>query len=152
MSIDDPRYKIRTLLSASITDANLTRDDDATELTWISFYAPYTIPLPKIFLEKNVDLIFTVADAEHVETTLGVSHVAEHVVTIYAIDKYSGGTKIITASLVLWKATKELRSVFKENPWGSLRSFVEDHIETEDVGTTIIWGKPCRIQYKTYSA
>jgi hypothetical protein len=150
--LTDPRTSIKTLLAAQITDANLTRDDDATELSWISVFGPYEEHLTRVFFDKSVDLIFVIDDAVRVTTTLGVSHVGEYPVTPYAIDKYdSSGTRIITATLVLWKATEELRRVFLENPWGSLRTLTEDRAEPHDFGGTKVWSKPCLIEYKTYS-
>jgi len=150
--LSDPRSSIKSLLEAQITDANLTRDDDATLLSWIAIFGPYEEHLTKVFFDKSVDLIFTIDDATTATTTLGVSHIGEYPVIPYAIDKYnSSGTRIITATLVLWKATKELRRVFLENPWGSLRALKEDRVEVHDFGDTRVWSKPCWIEYKTYS-
>lgn len=149
----DPRTSIKTLLAAQIVAANLTEDDDATQLSWVSMFAPYHIPLTRVFHDKAVDLIFTIEDTHSASTTLGVSHLGRFKVTAHAIDKYNtSGTQIITATLVLWKATKELRRVFKENPWGSLRSLTEDHIEVVELGDMKVWSKPHEIEYKTYSA
>ncbi|MDH5786975.1 MAG: hypothetical protein OEZ40_01605 [Candidatus Bathyarchaeota archaeon] len=148
----DPRASIKTLLDASITDANLTRDDAATELKWICMYGPCDVPLDRLFNEKGLDLIFTIEDSTSAITTLGVSHIGSFPVKAWAVDKYSGDAKIITAALVLWKATKELRSVFLANPWGSLRSLKEDSVEVHDLGSTRVWSKNHEIEYKTYSA
>lgn len=148
----DPRSSIKSLLEDEITTSNLTQDDDSTLLYWHTIYEPYTMHLPRLFLDKNNDLIFTISDADTAETVLGVSHRGVYTVTPHAIDKYdSDGTKIITATLVLVKAVDELRSVFKANPWGSLRSLTEDRIEVHDFGDVQVWSKPCRIEYKTYS-
>jgi hypothetical protein len=149
----DPRTSIKTLLDAEITDANLTEDDDTTELDWHTVFAPYHIPLTRLFHDKRLDLIFTIEDADPATTELGVSHLGVYTVTAHAIDKYdNNGAKVITATLVLWKATEELRSVFLANPWGSLRSLTEDRGVPHNVGGEIVWSKPHKIEYQTYSA
>ena len=150
--MSDPRASIKSLLVSKIVDANLTRNDGKTLLTWHSLYGPYTARLNRLFHDKGLDLMFVISDAEPASTRLGVSHLGVYPVTPYAIDKYdSNGTQTITATLVLWKAVKELRRIFRENPWGSLRGLIEDRIEVHDFGDVQVWSKPCRIEYKTYS-
>lgn len=151
MSATDPRSSIKSLLDAQITSGNLTRDDDSTLLKWHVLYGPYDMHLNRLFTEKGIDLLFILDDAVSVETVLGIGHRGLYPVTPYAIDKRVAGTKIITATLVLWKAVQELRSVFLANPWGSLRSLTEEEVKVHTFGHTQIWSKPCRIEYKTYS-
>lgn len=148
----DPRSSIKTLLDAELSSVDLTWDDDFTVLTWHVMYEPTILGLDRFFLDKQLDLIFTISDSVSTETVLGVSHRGHYRVTPFAIDKYDvNADKIITASLVLWKAVEELRRVFKENPWGSMRSLIEDKVEVHDFGDVQVWSKPCTVEYKTYS-
>ena len=151
--MSDPRATIKTLLSEEVINANLTKDDDATELAWHVLYEPNLADLPALFHDKKIDLFFGIKDAGPCSTRYSCSHTGLYGVTPYAIDKFdSGGKRVITATVVLWKALKELRRVFKANPWGSLRNLVDDKIEVHDFGDTQVWSKPCQIEYKTYTS
>jgi hypothetical protein len=143
----DIRYDIRVMMDAYITDGNITEDDGTTQASWVSMFERDDLRLTQVFLTKNVDVVFTVGEADSITSQLGVAFLGKYPITAFAVDKEG-----LTATTVNDKAVKEIRKIFKENPVGSMRGYSEERAEPHVLGSTTIWSKRVLIDYETFNA
>ena len=137
---EDARYRTRFYLSSYILDANLTKDDDATEVDWISQYTYPPYPLKRIFFEpKNVDLIFNIdtpVTTPRLDFDGSIIGYNEKVpILIQCVTKQG-----ITGNKLRWKADAELRRVVETYPLGSYRSISRAEPFDTRMGNWIIYG------------
>jgi hypothetical protein len=142
----DPRYRHKTYLDSYITDGNLKEDNGSTNVTWRSCFdgAPY--PFSKIFLTKNIDLVFSISK-EDAKPRLNYEHYPyafdETVsITVYAVNK-SG----ITATNLIEQAEQEIRHVVTDHPLGSIRSIESITHKPVDLGSTTLYSTTVKIKY-----
>lgn len=143
---EDARYRTKYYLDDKLDNANLTEDDDATEVSFIVAYADPNYPLVRVFEEKWIDLIFCVGTPESVALPVGAGY-EEHVpITVWCIDKTG-----ITGTKLRWKAEAELRRVAETYPSGSLRTLNRLSDNKQNLGSTILYSVNYIMRYTRFS-
>jgi len=151
--VDDPRYRTRDFLegwtnpATALNNANLTKDDDSTPVSFITAFGSPDYPLTKVFLTKGVDLIFSVGDVTSTPL-VGYDKKAygydESVpVTVSAIDKAG-----ITGEKLRWKAEAELRRIVEEYPTGSERGLETSTPAEKKLGSTVLYQQTFTLNYR----
>jgi len=121
----DARYNTNVFLTdgtKGIQSANITKDDGATQATWIVAFGYPSYPIERVFNgTKNVDIVFSI-DMPETFPLLGASfsprgYQEEVPIEISCIKKQG-----IDGNKMLWKGIAELRRIIENNPTGSLRT------------------------------
>lgn len=144
--VDDPRYRTKDYLETYLTAGNLTKDDDATNVSFIVAFGEPDYPITKVFLTKGVDLVFSIGDPESTplmdydRSAYGYSEKVP--ITVTAIDKTG-----ITGEKLRWKAEAELRRVVEVNPTGSQRSLEAMRPNEVKLGSTTLYQQTYVLRY-----
>jgi len=145
----DARYRTKDWLETYIDNANLTKDDDATQASFIVMYDMKDqpqYPLTRVFKDKAIDLVFAIDDpaTEPLLDSEGEPHhyFEKIPITTCCIDKTG-----ITGVKLQWKANQELRTVAKEHPLGSRRELNLISKDTENLGSTILYKSKFMLSY-----
>ena len=147
MPAEDARYRTKVYLDTYITDANLTEDDDTTEVTWISAFGKPKYSIVRVFTDKEVDLIFSIEEPvstplmQYDMTTWGYREQVP--ILTYCIDKPT-----ITGDLLKWKANRELRRVFETYPFGSVRHLTDQTDNDQIIGGTKVYSTKWTFNYR----
>jgi hypothetical protein len=146
---EDARYRTKVWLDTYITKANLTKDDDSTQVRFRVMYANPDYPFKKDFkhFADPTDLFFIIdtpnstAMPGHDQYPIGYE---EHVpIEVACIDKTG-----ITGTLLRWKAVKELRKVAEDNPFGSQRSLEEERPNDKRLGSLTVYSQRVILNYR----
>lgn len=119
----------------------------STQVTFIVCYGNPNYPLLRVFIDKDIDLVFSVGES----TSEAINDFnfypigyEEHVpITAWCIDKTG-----ITGVELEWKAEEQLRRVTEQYPLGSVRSL--ERLEDCDLNMegTIIYGRKFMLNYR----
>jgi len=133
----DARQRTKTYLDTYLLNANLLKDDDATQVSFMTAFGKPPYSILRIFIDQDVDLVYSISEpkttplTESDTTTWGYK--ARVPIATFCIDK-SG----ITGEKLKWKADKELRRVVEDQPFGSFRRLAEKTDNDHDLsGTTV---------------
>ena len=143
----DPRERTKTWIDTYLIPANITKENGDTASTITAFGYP-DYPMHKVFITKGVDLVYAVMEAESTPLVDPVTQVAygyDETIPIHilAIDKPEiMGTKLIQ------RGENELRSIMENYPQGSLRTPDVKRDVTQRLGSTVIYGREWRLNYK----
>ena len=145
---EDARQRIKTFIDTHTVDANLTKDDDVTEVTWISAFSDPPYPLKMVFHSvKNVDLIYSIetpVTEAKVASDGSIYKYCEHVpVVIQCIRK-----RDIDGNKLRWKAEAELRRILEENPISSYHSMDRSEPFDKDMGGWMLFGIRTVVTYE----
>jgi len=145
--VNDARLRTKVYLKTYLDGANLTKDDDSTEVRFIIAYADPNYSLVHIFNDKAVDLVFCIGDPES-QAVLDSDHYPigynEAVpITVWCIDKAG-----ITGTKLRWKAEAELRRICETYPEGSLRSLERLRDNDKNLGSTILYSREFIMKYE----
>ena len=145
--VDDPRYRTKLFLEAYLTAGNLTKDDDATLISFIVAFGEPDYPITKVFLTKGVDLVFSIGDPTST-AEIGHDQTPHHYnelvpITVTAINKTG-----ITGEKLRQKAINELRRIAEENPTGSQRAMQEERSVERRLGSTILYQQVFMLNYR----
>jgi len=145
--VEDARYRTKVYLDTYLLNANLTKDDGTTQVSFIVAYADPDYPLIRVFNDKAVDLVFCVGDPNS-EAILDSDHYPigynEAVpITTFCIDKTG-----ITGTKLKWKAEAELRRVCETYPLGSVRSLEKIGDNDQNLGSTILHSREFTLKYR----
>lgn len=135
---EDAKYRTKIYLETYLLNANLTKDDDTTQVSFIVAYADPDYPLVRVFIDKAVDLVFCIDDSPSdpvIDSDHYVIGYNEHVPIIPSCINKIG----ISGVILLHKARTELRRVCETYPFGSLREPTSEKPETERLGSTILY-------------
>ena len=145
--VDDPRYRTKVWLETYILNANLTKDDDATQVTFIVCYGMPNYPIERVFKDKNVDLVFSITKPDSTpifdSTHYVIGYSEEVPITTFTVDKTG-----ITGTKLNWKAETELRRISENNPLGSLRQFKKLSDSEQNLGSTILYSSLYQLNYE----
>ena len=145
--VDDPHYRTKVYLEYYILNANLTKDDDMTQVTFIVCYGMPDYPIERIFKDKNVDLVFSISKPDStpiIDSTHYVIGYSEQVpITTFTVDKTG-----ITGTKLNWKAETELRRISENNPLGSLRQFKKLSDSEQNLGSTTLYSSLYLLSYE----
>ncbi|MFA5365194.1 MAG: hypothetical protein WC325_08455 [Candidatus Bathyarchaeia archaeon] len=148
---DDPRYRIKVWLDTYLLAANLTKNDGATECSFITCFSGADYPLTTVFDTKTVDLVYTVNDPESTPFYNGDKSIygyEEKVpVEITTIDK-SG----ISGKNLRWKAECELRRLCETYAFSSLRVMEKRRENTVRAGALIFYSVIFDVTYRRIKA
>jgi len=119
----------------------------STQVTYIVCYGNPDYPLVRVFIDKDIDLIFSVGESTS-EAVNDFNYYPvgyeEHVpITAWCIDKTG-----ITGVELEWKAEEQLRRVTELYPLGSVRSLERLEDEDQNMGGTIIYGRKFMLNYR----
>jgi len=123
MSGQDARQRTKTYLETYILNANLTKDDDLSTVSWIVAFGLPDYPLSRVFKDKAVDLIFSVntANMKAVRDFRQYPYCYEEVIPIEIFCVNKTGPPAITGTKLRWKAEAELRRISEAYPLASVR-------------------------------
>ena len=143
----DARKKVKDYLESRIAPGNLTEDDGATLATFIVCFGHPNYSLMRVFIDKEVDLIFILNKPESEPLFSGSPNPCgyrENVPIITAcIDKIG-----ITAEKLNWKAESELRRVVETWEIGSHCEFKRMRETTERIGKTTVTSTEYMLEYE----
>ena len=145
--VDDPRYRTKDYLQTYLTAGNLTKDDDATPISFIVAFGEPDYPITKVFLTKGIDLVFSIGDptstAEIDTDQVPWGYEERLPITVTAINKTG-----ITGEKLRQKAINELRRVTQEHPTGSQRAMVEERPDEQRLGSTVLYQQTFILNYR----
>lgn len=145
--VADARTQTKVYLTTYLNNANLTKDDDSTPVTFIVKFEGADYPLTLVFFgSKNVDLVYAVkipVSTPLIDFDLSTYGYEEVVpIVIFTINKTG-----ITGNLLQWKAEAELRSVTETYPLGSVRTLRRMTESTEKLGGTTLYSVTYELTY-----
>lgn len=135
---EDARYRTKVYLETYLLNANLTKDDGTTQVTFIVAFSDPDYPLIRVFNDKAVDLVFCIDDSStdpEMDSDHYVIGYNEHVSIIPSCINKIG----ISGVTLLHKTRTELRRVSETYPFGSLREPTSEKPETERLGSTTLY-------------
>lgn len=137
--VSDARTQTKTYLDTYLRNAQLTKDDGSTQVTFITQFKDPDYPLSRVFKNpKNVDLIFSIGIPNSTPMmdplTKAPYGYEEHVPIITSCIDKSG----ITGTKLLWKAVAEMRYIAETYPEGSQRTIKSQNPAPVNLGSTII--------------
>lgn len=156
----DARFRSKEWLDAHIRNAQLTKDDDSTEINWVAMYSEPQYPLALEFYgsssspqhpwrwhgSKKIDLIYAIEQPSSeplIDTTRNVYGYSEQSpIVVCTLDKPG-----ITGTNLMWKGVAELRYVGEAYPLGSQRTFREERPATQHLGSTVLHATRCVLGY-----
>ena len=145
--VNDARTQTKTYLTTYLTNANLTKDDDSTQVTFIVVFEGADYPLSLVFFgSKNVDLVYAVKTptsrtlTSHDLYAYGYEEIVP--IVIFTITKST-----ITGDLLRWKAEAELRRVVETYPLGSTRELTRMSESTQKLGGTTLYSVTYELKY-----
>lgn len=140
----------KTWLDAYLTAGNMTEDNGVTNATFITAYDLPDYPLSRVFIEKAVDIAFSIGqsaatvimDSDHYP----IGYRESVPITIYILDKTG-----ITGIKLMAKVEAELRRIAETYPTslpGSLRRVSKTTPKSVLVGGTYFWVIEYALDYK----
>jgi len=146
-TVEDPRHRTKDFLDTYILPANLTEDNGTTLASFIVCWADPDYPMTKLFVNKSLDVIFTVSEPKSepiLQYDKTPSGFTEHMpVKVFTIDKTT-----ITGVNLQWKATQELRRIVTAQPYGSLRTVGNQQPQTKLLGSTTLYSTEFIMDYR----
>ena len=119
----------------------------STQVTFIVCYGNPDYPLVRVFIDKAVDLVFSVGTPDTESLQVGIGYLEKVPITIWTIDKTG-----ISGTELRWKAEAELRRVCEGyNPLGSLRGWERLSDNEKNLGGTILYSVSGIMRYKRYA-
>lgn len=145
--VDDARYRTKVWLDTYLSNANLTKDDDSTQVTFITAFGYPDYPLLRVFIDKAVDLVYSVGKPVSTPmmdplTQSPYGYNEKVPIEITCITKQG-----VTGLKLLWKAEAELRRIAETNPEGSVRN-LSDSTDITQMMSTIIHGVRVEMTYR----
>ena len=145
--VNPARTQTKTFLDTYLVAANMTKDDDSTALEIIVCFGKPEYPLSRVFKEKGVDGIFSIAEPDSRAlidaTTQAPRGYDESVpIDIMTIDKTG-----ITGTEVKDKMEIELRRIVENNPAGSQRSLLRRGDQDKRLGSTVLYSTRFVMRY-----
>lgn len=151
--VDDARYRTRDYLegwtnaSTALNSANLTKDDDSTQVSWITCFGDPPYPMTRVFMDCDIDLVFNVGEPNStplMDCDQAAYGYEEHVpITVFCVDKPG-----ITGTKLKWKAEAELRRICENYPTGSLRGLERRRDNDQRVGSMILYSTEYVLNYR----
>ncbi len=150
----DPRFRQKHWIdeyAPALAPTALLENNGATAASYITCFdnvARY--PLSRVFLTKNVDLVFGIDKTESV--ALKTSAITDYkpyafeetcLITAYAVDKAG-----LTAANLVEQAEQLIRDIATDHPLGSIRSIDKTKYGVLDIGGTAIHYATIAIKYK----
>ena len=128
------------------TISNLLKDDGATNASFIVCYDMADYPAERVFIDKNVDLIFTCSEPvstpiRNADRTTD-SYRENCPVTVSVVNKTG-----VTGANLKWQAENELRRIFETYVFSSVRQIERANPLTTDYESAIIHSYTYLIDY-----
>jgi len=145
----DARYRTKVYLDTYLDNANLTKDNGETQVTFITCFSNPPYPIFRLFsyAEKEIDLVFAIGDPEttplmgHDQKPYGYEEKIP--ICIFCVDKPG-----ITGTKLRWKAEAELRRILENYPYGSLRQLERVRDNDQNLGSTTLYSRELILRYK----
>jgi len=118
----------------------------STQVSFIVCYGNPDYALERVFIDKAVDLVFSIGTPDSVALPLGVGYLETVPISIWTIDKTG-----ITGTELRWKAEAELRRVCEAYPLSSLRDTEKISDNEKNLGSTILYSVTHVMRYKRYA-
>ena len=118
----------------------------STQVSFIVCYGNPDYPIERVFIDKNVDLVFSIGTPDVESLPVGIGYVEKVPITIWTIDKTG-----ITGTELRWKAEAELRRIIETYPLGSLRSWERISDNEKNLDGTILYSVTHVMRYKRYA-
>ncbi len=141
MPVYTAQKNTKTWLDTYLTAANMLEDNGSTQATFIVAYDLPDYPLSRVFIDKNVDIAFSVGQAQMKPITdsdhFAMGYREEVPIKIYVLDKTG-----LTAIKLLAQVEAEIRRVDETYPVvvpGSLRRWGQTTPKPELIGGTWFW-------------
>jgi len=142
----DARQRTKVYLDTYLLNSAITKDNDSSQATFIVAFSYPDYPMERVFLDKNVDLIFSVGTPTTTALPVGIGYDEAVPIEIITIDKTD-----ITGNKLRWKAEAELRRVVETYPTGSLRSLDRMEDNEQRLGSTTLYSAKYILRYKRYA-
>ena len=160
----DPRLTLRQYFDPSsgnckIIGSNLLLEDGVTQANYEANYELSEADLEKIFKDApdglGIDLLFIIkklsTELEAVQSPSGpIGYYYNIGIQPVAVDKWSGTTKKVDGTKLLWKAISEIERIIRTYALGSMKVVRTGTPENEILGSTIIWGDTIEVRYLQY--
>lgn len=150
----DPRYRVKNQLDTLITDSQITKDDDSTQATHAVIFAhpPYPLDLEFRASASPVQGLYCVGVPREtplisVGTRSAYGYDALMPITVCAVDSTG-----CTGTSLWWKMVAELRSVYENNPTGSLRAPRTSEPSRVELGSVTLWQSVENLSYRKLAA
>ena len=139
----DARQRTKVFLGKHLLAANITKDNNTTQASYITCWANPSYPIQKVFVTKGVDLVFSVGIPS--SQALRVRSRYEEVVpiTTHSTDKTG-----ITGTKLRWKGELELRRIVKDYSAGSFRALQKIEDNDEPLGSLILYSTMFTLNYR----
>lgn len=118
----------------------------STAVSFIVAYADADYPLIRVFIDKDVDLVFCIGTPDSEALPVGVGYIENIPITVWCIDKTG-----LTGTKLRWKAEAELRRVAETYPSGSLRTLNRLSDNKQNLGSTILYSVNYIMRYTRFS-
>ena len=146
--VDDARSRTKTYLNSYLSNANLLKDDAATQVSFIIQYTYQSYPFKRVFYSpKNVDLIFAIdnpTSEPRMDWDGYINGYREQVPIIIQCPTKQG----IDGNKLRWQADAELRRVVETYPMGSYRAVSQAVPFDQRMGTWTLYGVKVTLSYE----
>jgi hypothetical protein len=162
-TVDDPRKRTKAYLDPNwappgyLLTANLLEDNGTTQATFITCWDGADYPLKRVFVDKAVDLVFSIGRTTSkplshpaypaygaVASSEGVYGYDEKLpIEIFTVDKVG-----ITGENLKWQAERELRRILETYPFGTKREIETFDHKNVDLGSLILHSLTVEFAYK----
>lgn len=148
-SPDDPRSKVKAYLDLRVTDANLTKDDDATQASWAAIFESSRYRLAWEFRAASspVQGLYVVGQPTSVPL-LGASRSPYGYEETLPIHVCAVNSKDCGGEQLMWKMDAELRSIVQDFEIGSACNFTTRTPNTMSLGSDILYNITWDLQYR----
>jgi hypothetical protein len=145
MVVYTAQKNMKTFLDTYLT-LSITEDDGVSQASCIVAYDLPDYPLHRVFIDKAVDVVFSVGQAsskpviddDHYQ--IGYDETVP--ITVFCMDKAG-----LTAAKTLEKAEADLRHTFEDHWAGSIRKLATTKPQTVRIGGTYFWAMQYDVNY-----
>ncbi len=145
-SVDDPRYRMKAWLDTYLLAANLEKDDASTAATFTVCFDNPDYPIPRVFIDKAVDLVFTVGEPAS-EPLLNADKSTHSYRETVPVEIFVVNKTGLTAVNLKWQAERELRRIAETYMFSSVRTIRATAPRPFNAGSTMISSYQYTINY-----
>lgn len=139
----DARQRIKVFLDTRLLAANITKDDNTTQASYITCWADPPYPITKVFNTKSVDLVFSIGIPASQAPRVHTRYEEVVPITTYSTDKTG-----ITGTKLRWKGELELRRIVREYYAGSFHALQRIEDNDEPLGSMILYSTKFMLNYR----
>jgi len=140
--VEDPKDSLYDLLNSNLNTAgyNIYKDDNLTKVTLV---VEYDLPIETIVeLLASTDVVITVKQEPSPKERLSKGTLMDSIgiaIEIWVIDKYTTGTRVVSANKIRWKTKDAIQKLLTDNvntPGGDIEILRLIRDSDDDMTTT----------------